>query len=175
MLRRYRPDDAVHLLALYQDTIRRVNCRDYSPQQIDAWASPDVDLDRWAERFTGRLAWVAEYAGTVAGFADLSLKGYLDRLFVSADHQRRGIATALLQRLIDDAQAVNIKQIVTEASITAKPFFASRGFTVTREQQVDCRGVRLTNYLMVRPLDVTDELDQAVPPIDAPCNGSTSA
>jgi hypothetical protein len=35
-LRPYRPDDAPALLALFKDTIRRVNIRDYSPEQI--WA-----------------------------------------------------------------------------------------------------------------------------------------
>jgi hypothetical protein len=35
-LRPYRPGDAPALLALFRDTIRRVNSRDYSPAQIAA-------------------------------------------------------------------------------------------------------------------------------------------
>ena len=42
-LRPYRPNDAPALLALFRDTIRRVNSRDYSRAQIAAWASDDID------------------------------------------------------------------------------------------------------------------------------------
>ena len=44
----YRPDDAEALLALFRDTIRRVNARDYGPDQIRAWASDDIDPVAWA-------------------------------------------------------------------------------------------------------------------------------
>ena len=49
-LRAYKPDDAPVLLALFRDTIRRVNARDYAPDQIRAWASDDIDPDHWAIR-----------------------------------------------------------------------------------------------------------------------------
>ena len=46
-LRPYRTADAAELLALFKDTIRRVNSRDYSPEQIAAWASEEIDLVEW--------------------------------------------------------------------------------------------------------------------------------
>ena len=53
-LRPYRQDDAPELLALFRDTIRRVNSRDYSPAQVAAWASDDIDTVCWFGRFSGR-------------------------------------------------------------------------------------------------------------------------
>src|SRR5262249_11503190 len=72
-LRSYQPDDAPVLLALFRDTIRRVNSRDYSPAQIAAWASDDIDPSDWASRFAGRFVIVAEDAGWLVGFAELEV------------------------------------------------------------------------------------------------------
>jgi len=38
--------------------------------------------------------------------------------------------------------------IVTHASITARPFFEKRCYKVVLEQQVERRGVLLTNFVM---------------------------
>ena len=38
--------------------------------------------------------------------------------------------------------------IVTHVSITARPFFEKRGYRVVKEQQVERRGIRLTNFVM---------------------------
>ena len=54
-LRPYRRDDAPALLALFRDTIHRVNSRDYSPAQVAAWASDDIDTAEWFGRFAGRF------------------------------------------------------------------------------------------------------------------------
>jgi putative acetyltransferase len=95
-LRPYRPDDAPALLALFRDTIRRVNSRDYSPAQVWVWASDDIDMARWFGRFTGRFVRVAEEAGDPVGFAELEANGNVDRVYVSADYQRQEIGRRLL-------------------------------------------------------------------------------
>ena len=78
----------------------------------------------------------------IIGFADLAEDGYLDRLYVHRDWQGRGVATALCDALPDAR--------LTHASLTARPFFEKRGWHVVREQQVERRGVRLTNFVMER-------------------------
>ena len=88
---------------------------------------------------------VAVEGGQITGFGDMDDTGYLDRLYVHKDFQRHGIAAELCGRL---EQAVDVEAITTHASITARPFFAKRGYKVVREQQVERKGVRLTNYVM---------------------------
>ena len=56
--------------------------------------------------------------------------------------QGRGVASALCDAL----PAARI----THASITARPFFERRGWHVVKEQQVERRGVLLTNFVMER-------------------------
>ena len=85
--------------------------------------------------------------GQIVGFADMDSAGYLDRLYVHKDFQRHGIASELCDRL---EQAVDAETITTHASITARPFFEKRGYKVVREQQVERKGVLLTNYVMKR-------------------------
>jgi putative acetyltransferase len=151
-LRPYRLDDGPALLALFRDTIRRVNCRDYSPVQIAAWASDDIDTARWFARFTGRFVPVAEKAGRPVGFAELESSGHIDRVYVSADLQRRGIGRLLIDAMVAEARRLGLVRLFTEASITARPFFEAHGFAVLTPQVVTCRGVEFVNYRMDRLL-----------------------
>jgi N-acetylglutamate synthase-like GNAT family acetyltransferase len=67
---------------------------------------------------------------------------------VHADHQSEGIATALLQQLEKDALAQGISSLWTEASITAQPFFAKRGFETIAAREVEYEGQTFRNYRM---------------------------
>ena len=61
------------------------------------------------------------------------------------DYQRWGVATAICDVLEQKNKAA---EFTTHASITARPFFEKRGYTVVREQQAERRGVLLTNFVM---------------------------
>ena len=151
-LRPYRPDDSPALLALFRDTVRRVNTRDYSSEQIRAWASEEIDTSQWTARFEGRFVVVAEEAHQPVGFTDLEPSGHIDRFFVSADHQRRGIGATLLAAVIAESRRLELPRLHTEASLTARPFFESQGFTTLASQVVVCRGVEFVNFRMERRL-----------------------
>lgn len=167
-LREYHPDDGPALLDLFRDTIRRVNSRDYAPEQIAAWSSDDIDTMAWFRRFTGRFVRVAEESGRPVGFIELEPDGHIDRVFIAADHQRRGIGGQLLAAAVAEARRVGIGRLFTEASITARPFFEAQGFTVLARQVVTCRGVELVNYRMQRVL--VEQSNQPEPPITQDMN-----
>jgi putative acetyltransferase len=150
-VRPYRSDDATALMALFRDTIRRVNSRDYDETQIRAWAPDNIDSVRWAARFEGRFVVVAEEAGVPIGFGELEADGHIDRFYVSADHQRQGVGRALINAIIAEADRRGLTELFVEASITAKPFFEAHGFTVIAPQTVSCRGAELVNFRMSRP------------------------
>lgn len=148
LLREYRPGDCREMAALFYDTVHTVNARDYTPEQLDAWAGGPVDLDAWDRSFRAHTTLVAVANGHIVGFGDIAGDGYLDRLYVHKDWQGRGVATALCDRL----EAAVPGPVTTHASITARPFLERRGYRVVRPQQVERRGVLLTNYVMVLPL-----------------------
>lgn len=153
-VRLYQDADAPELLALFKETVRRVNSRDYSPVQIAAWASDEIDLTAWTTRFGGRFVLVAESNGRIVGFTDLETDGHIDRFYVSADCQRKGVGKSLLNQLIVEARRRNLPRLFTEASITARPFFERQGFVVDQEQTVVERGVEFCNYRMSLALEV---------------------
>ena len=152
VLRPYQPDDAQALLALFRDTIRRVNVRDYAPDQIAAWSSDAIDPNAWAARFSGRHVVVAELADCAVGFAELEFNGHIDRFYVSADLQCRGIGGAMLSALETEARRLGLVRLDLESSITARPFFEGRGFRLVTPQMVSCRGVEFLNYRMEKHL-----------------------
>ena len=144
-IRPYQPPDCPALAQLYYDTVHTVNARDSTPEQLDAWATGQVDLEAWNRTLSQHHTLIAAEGDQILGFADMDETGYLDRLYVHKDYQGQGIATALFDGLEGASQA---DTFTTHASITAKPFFLKRGYRVVREQQVERRGVTMTNFVM---------------------------
>lgn len=144
-IRRYRPSDCEYLAELFYETVHTVNANDYTDQQLEAWADGSVDLKEWNRTFQEHVSVVAVMDDRIVGFGDMDAKGYLDRLYVHKDYQKKGIATAICQEL---EGAAEVDKITVHASITAKPFFLSRGYKIVKEQQVYRKGISLTNYLM---------------------------
>jgi putative acetyltransferase len=148
-IRRLEPSDIPFLRTLFFETVHTVNAADYSPDQLDAWAPFGYDEDEWARSFVDKLCLVAEMDGDVVGFVDMDMgRGYLDRLYVSSAHQRMGIATMLMRRLLESCRTRGVVDLTVDASITARPFFERFGFSVERAQSIERNGVELTNYRM---------------------------
>ena len=146
IIRTYQPSDCKELTELFYNTVHTVNAKDYTTEQLDVWATGQVDLEKWNRSFQEHYSVVAVDGEIIAGFGDIDKTGYLDRLYVHADYQGRGIATAICDQL---EQAVR-GNIITHASITARPFFEKRGYRVVKEQQVERQGIFLTNFVMER-------------------------
>lgn len=144
LIRKYQSSDCKEITELFYKTVHVVNAKDYTQEQLNVWATGQVDVDDWDRSFREHYSVVAVEDGHIVGFGDIDRTGYLDRLYVHADYQGRGIATALCNRL---EQAVS-GPIVTHASITARPFFEKRGYQVVKEQQVERKGILLKNFVM---------------------------
>ena len=144
-LRRYRPEDCAQMARLFYETVHTVNAAHYTKEQLDAWAGGDVDLKAWDQSFQEHFTVVAEEEGQIIGFGDMDEEGYLDRLYVHKHYQGQGAAAAICDALEEKRKG---KNYTTHASITARPFFEKRGYRVFKEQQVQRKGVWLTNYVM---------------------------
>lgn len=143
-LRKYESTDCQAVTALFYRTVHVINAKDYAKAQLDVWAPNQVDLKAWNQTLQRNYSLVAVIDQKIVGFGDITQTGYLDHLFVHADYQRRGIATAICRCL----EQVVENNITTQASITAKPFFEKRGYRVIKQQQVKRQGILLTNFLM---------------------------
>ena len=145
VIRSYEPADCESLARLFYETVHSVCAADYSSEQLFAWADENIDLSKWNASLLEHRTLVALIDGEIAAFGDMDERGYLDRLYVGKDFQRRGVASALCAALEGGSSAPTF---TTHASITAKPFFLKRGYLVLKEQQVERKGVLLTNFVM---------------------------
>lgn len=50
-IRPYRPPDCPEMAQLFYNTVHIINARDYTPRQLDAWATGTVDLAAWDRSF----------------------------------------------------------------------------------------------------------------------------
>lgn len=155
-LRQYRPSDCNEIIELFRTTVHAINAKDYTTEQLDAWAPRNIDTDQWNRSFLEHYTIVAlnedeDEDRSIVGFGDMAANGYLDRLYVHATHQGEGIATAICDELERRCNGI----ITVHASISAKPFFEHRGYMTVRAQKVIRRDVALPNYVMEKRRHIT--------------------
>lgn len=154
-IREIKAEDLEAIVALFKETVRHVNAKDYTKEQLLVWAPHHIhhNDNRW-KSLLDNIAYLIEIDDVIVGFADTTMEGYLDRLFVHKDYQRKRIASRLVKKLESLLFLRGVKKITTEASITAKPFFERMGYLVVKEQnKPHPGGVTLTNFLMEKRLD----------------------
>jgi ribosomal protein S18 acetylase RimI-like enzyme len=110
--------------------LRETNARDYPSSVIDrlVLTLPDKvasNLETWC-------AFVAIVNGQVVGTGSLNGQT-VSSVYVHPDYQRRGIATKLMDAVENAANAQSPGTLSVQSSVTAKPFYAKRGFKIVRE------------------------------------------
>ncbi|WP_203580351.1 GNAT family N-acetyltransferase [Microbacterium hibisci] len=152
-VRSYRAEDARATLTIFLAAITETAAADYSPEQVQAWARPDRrNLTEWDAARKSRNTYVAVIGGEVVGFSDVAETGYIDMMFVSPTHARRGVARTLLTTLEQRARDAGASRLTADVSITARPFFERAGFQVVAEQHPVTGGVQMTNFHMAKSL-----------------------
>ena len=159
-LRPMLPADAPVLAAIFRASIEELTGDDYTPAQQAAWASSADDEDAFAGRLAKDLTLVATIARESAGFASLKGKDHIEMLYVHPRAARQGIGTALCDALEVLAASRTAKSITLDASDTAQPFFARRGYTAIRRNLVAINGEALGNVSMKKPLAARTEAPQ---------------
>lgn len=147
-VRRATPKEYPALWSLFHDTIHHVNCRDYALEQIAVWAPDEIEMPRWIARMEGIDPLVAVIEGQIVGFTDLQADGLIDMFYVHHQWQGQGIGKSLFAAVEAEAERLKLTELYSHVSVTARPFFESRGFAAEKQQEVSIRGVRLTNFLM---------------------------
>jgi len=151
-LRPYADRDLPAMMTLYRATIHAVCAKDYTPEQLAAWAPPQGDAARWRAKMDIEECVVAELDGAVVGFCSWTDEGCIDFLYVHHKWQGVGIAKALLKRAEDALRQTGARRLHTQASLTAQPFFVTQGYAIVKHQTVQVRGVDLPNAVMEKSL-----------------------
>ncbi|MGR5146912.1 GNAT family N-acetyltransferase [Photobacterium alginatilyticum] len=147
-IRSYERRDAHVTWDLKFQTIRNINIRDYSSEQVAAWAPANFDMDVWLKRVDDMKPFIAEINGQVVGFADLQQDGYIDHFFCHADYQGIGVGRALMEHIFSTGRTNGVSRYYSAVSLTARPFYERYGFRVVKEQLMEVNGLLLTNFVM---------------------------
>lgn len=150
-------NDVPAIMALYRDTVRNINSKDYSPEQIAVWSDTTGMEATWGRCVSEQYFVVAvSEEGKITGFSSVAKNGYLDFMYVHKDFQRKGIASALLQEIERKAAQQKNGEIFSHVSKTAKGFFLKKGYTHKRDLRDKAKGSEIVfiNALMIKKLSL---------------------
>ncbi len=151
-LRPYLAADTPVLAAIFVAAIEDLAGDDYSVAQQQAWADTADDEETFAKRLAGGLTLVATLENSPVGFASLKGGGHIDMLYVHPGAARQGVATMLCEALEKLAGGRGAKALTVDASDTAQPFFAGRGYVAQRRNSIILNGEWLANTTMQKTL-----------------------
>ena len=141
--------DIDSLARIYTGSNLELGTTCYTPEQVEAWSSYSDDAEDFSAWLTGAKTFVAvDEHDECLGFGGLEPKGRVSSLFVAPQHRRKGIASRLLERLIEEAKILGFEVVTTEASEFSKPLFEKHGFVITEVEHSEFKGVDFTRYAM---------------------------
>jgi putative acetyltransferase len=145
-------NDLGEIITLFQNTVRKVNAKDYTKKEIDVWANA-TNINNWKKCFENEVFFVAVKNGVIVGFSSIISTGYLNFMYVHHNHQREGIAESLLSQI--EAQAFQFKcdKVFASVSITAKEFFLKQNYKVTSIENKLVGGIEFNNSVMTKHIE----------------------
>jgi len=147
-VRPYRAGDAPVLAHVFDRAVREGAADAYDTDQRAAWAGAIDTPPDWSQRLSEEVTVVAERGGEIVGFMTLGRDGFLDLAFVLPEAMGTGVAAALHDRILAEAEARKLTRLTTEASHLARRFFIKQGWRDLGEVQVDLGGTLLTSFSM---------------------------
>ena len=139
------------IVELFINTVHNINKKDYTKEQLNAWANPDYDLEIWEKRFEKSKPYLCMLENEVVGFCEY-YDGYIDCFYVHYKYQNFGIGKLLLNHILELAKNENINKIKVDVSITAKLFFEKFEFKEIRKNVVKRENIELINFSMEREI-----------------------
>lgn len=132
LIRRATPVDAQAISKVVIAALRQSNARDYAPEviaRIELNFSPAAILKLMQQR----QMYVAVHEQHVVGTASLD-QAVVRSVFVSPQHQGRGIGQQLMERLKEVAIVAQVEELRVPASLTAESFYAQLGYAKVRDE-----------------------------------------
>ena len=151
-IRNFQLGDEAALRVVFESAIHQVAIRDYTVDQVDAWAPRQFDPALWAARIQGIAPFVVERKGVIIAYADVQPNGYIDHFFVAAAYNGQGVGRRLMERIHERSDEMNIAELTSDVSRTAQPFFKHFGFEVVAYKVKEVRGVKMAYAAMRKSL-----------------------
>ena len=153
LIRRAISEDVEEIASIFVSCVKTLNVKDYTNEQIEIMVT-FCDAQSYLEEIKRGNIFVAE-TRSIVGFGSLSeSRGHVDDLYVHPNYIRQGIGTLLLRTLERVALAKQRSQLSVMASLTARPFYLSRGFKYVGDSQIldAATGIEIPAIDMVKML-----------------------
>ena len=127
-IRRFEEKDAKKVSELIAETLRKTNIKDYSADLIENYVN-NFQPENVLKRASWTHFYVAEEKDSIIGceaiapYWDKIDESSLFTIFISPEHQGKGIGRKIIETLEKDEYFLRAKRIEIPASITAVPFY----------------------------------------------------
>ena len=144
-IRKAKIDEARKIIELHEETIRRVNSKDYPQEQIEAWIGKR-QIEKTENMIKDGVYFLALENDSIVGIGAIIVDNIIG-LYVSADRQNQGIGTAILNAMEQDAKKNGIYELSGDSTITAMPFYQQHGYIIAEMKTVQiAQGQTLNVY-----------------------------
>lgn len=133
-IRRFEEKDAKKVSELIVETLRKTNTKDYSADTIENYVNnfhPENVLKRasWTHFYVAEEKRNIIGCGAIGPYWDKIDESSLFTIFISPEHQGKGIGRKIIETLEKDEYFLRAKRIEVPASITAVPFYKKMGYS----------------------------------------------
>ena len=133
-IRRFEEKDAEKVSELIVETLRKTNIKDYSADLIENYVNnfhPENVLKRasWTHFYVAEEKGDIIGGGAIAPYWDKIDESSLFTIFISPEHQGKGIGQKIIETLEKDEYFLRAKRIEIPSSITAVPFYKKMGYS----------------------------------------------
>ena len=146
-IRRLRPDEVDAALDLAMETYLEFEAPDYGPEGVTTFRRDIYDNEAFRAACvdgTNRM-WGALDGDRIVGLMAMRGESHIVLVFTHRDYHRRGIASAILQALLNDVRRENpdLRRLTLNSSPYGLPFYLHAGFQPADVEKT-INGIRFT-------------------------------
>lgn len=133
---------------IYQQSVKKLATKLYSPIQIEAWSNFPNNQIKFQEFIFKPKTYIKEENNQIIAFCGLEENGHIASLYVHPNYSRQGYGTEILKFVLTEGQNIGLEVFHTEASFLSQPLFLKCGFKVITMETVKYGEISFERYKM---------------------------
>lgn len=154
LIRRARHSDASDIITAHVRSIREICSKDYTSEQIEAWAGRYSNTGHWCDSMDRDYVWVIEHENKIQGFGHLALMdeflGEVMGLYFTPELKGKGMGKKIFHIILEEAKSHALREVQLLSTLTARTFYERFGFEeIAGLSNLQMRGVDIPCVPMV--------------------------
>lgn len=153
IIRKSRIEDKLAVKDAHIRSIQQICSKDYTPEQVAAWAQPPYTDDIWQKAVNEQHHQVVEIDGKIEGFCHSVVHedgvGEILGLYFTPKAAGLGLGKKIVQQAFDYMNQFNTSKIIICSTVTVKDFYQKMGFQIVGEKSTfPIRGEEIDYFKM---------------------------